>query len=226
MAAHPALLGEPLPVELMNTTHTDRNTEVYDLIADPAQAALWVEAISPRLPPAAGHPQPATAALDDQDVQRLQTLRNALRSLAAEITQAPPPFTTTPTTPRQEAIETVNRLSSGAHIWPVLTWPQTEEEPTATFSTHATTGDYVVSSLARQASELFTGPQHARLRACLAPGCDRYFIKDHSRREWCTRACGNRARVARHYRRHHPDTLRTSAANTPPTSNDTASDRH
>ena len=40
-------------------------------------------------------------------------------------------------------------------------------------------------------------------RAVLA--CVQYFVKDHPRREWCSAACGNRARVARHYtkRRDH-----------------------
>jgi hypothetical protein len=45
-------------------------------------------------------------------------------------------------------------------------------------------------------------PDSPRLRACQAPGCVLYFVKDHPRREWCSTACGNRARAARHYRRH------------------------
>jgi len=27
-------------------------------------------------------------------------------------------------------------------------------------------------------------------------------VKNHPRREWCSAACGNRVRAARHYRRH------------------------
>src|SRR6266851_2221676 len=38
-----------------------------------------------------------------------------------------------------------------------------------------------------------------QLRACHAPGCVLYFVKSHPRREWCSVACGNRARAARHY---------------------------
>jgi hypothetical protein len=41
----------------------------------------------------------------------------------------------------------------------------------------------------------------ALLRACGAPGCVLMFLKDHPRREWCSNACGNRARQARHYDR-------------------------
>ncbi|MEV8411642.1 CGNR zinc finger domain-containing protein, partial [Streptomyces niveus] len=28
-----------------------------------------------------------------------------------------------------------------------------------------------------------------------------FFVRSHPRREWCSADCGNRARVARHYRR-------------------------
>src|SRR2546429_545268 len=43
-------------------------------------------------------------------------------------------------------------------------------------------------------------------RATLALGCVLYFVKDHPRREWCSAACGNRARAARHYSRHRAAT--------------------
>ncbi|MFI1485060.1 CGNR zinc finger domain-containing protein [Streptomyces sp. NPDC020747] len=45
-------------------------------------------------------------------------------------------------------------------------------------------------------------PDRQRLRACHAPRCVRYFLKDHPRQEWCKPSCGNRARVARHHERH------------------------
>jgi predicted RNA-binding Zn ribbon-like protein len=58
-----------------------------------------------------------------------------------------------------------------------------------------------VARLAAQAVNLLARP--STLGACEAPGCVRYFVRDHPRRGWCSAACGNRARVARHYRRHH-----------------------
>jgi predicted RNA-binding Zn ribbon-like protein len=36
-----------------------------------------------------------------------------------------------------------------------------------------------------------------------APGCVLLYVSDHPRRQWCSNACGNRARQARHYRRTH-----------------------
>jgi predicted RNA-binding Zn ribbon-like protein len=60
----------------------------------------------------------------------------------------------------------------------------------------------LTATLARAAIDFLTGPQRERLRACAAPRCVRYFVKAHGRQEWCKPSCGNRARVARHYRRH------------------------
>jgi nucleoid-associated protein YgaU len=58
-----------------------------------------------------------------------------------------------------------------------------------------------LSAIAAQAIGLLTDPD-SPLRACHAPGCVLYFVRDHPRREWCSAACGNRARAARHYQRH------------------------
>jgi predicted RNA-binding Zn ribbon-like protein len=48
---------------------------------------------------------------------------------------------------------------------------------------------------------LLAGPDASRIRACQAPGCVLFFLAERRRRDWCSPACGNRARVARHYRR-------------------------
>jgi predicted RNA-binding Zn ribbon-like protein len=58
-----------------------------------------------------------------------------------------------------------------------------------------------LAAVATEAIDLLTGPDAQLLRACHAPGCVIYFVKDHSRREWCSTACGNRVRAARHYSR-------------------------
>ncbi|WP_405393054.1 CGNR zinc finger domain-containing protein [Streptomyces sp. NBC_01102] len=60
-----------------------------------------------------------------------------------------------------------------------------------------------LARIAAEAVALFAGAGTGAelLRACPAPGCVLYFVKSHSRREWCTVGCGNRVRVARHSRR-------------------------
>jgi predicted RNA-binding Zn ribbon-like protein len=59
----------------------------------------------------------------------------------------------------------------------------------------------ILAACAASAIELLTGPDRDALRACGAPGCALLFLKDHPRRAWCSTACGNRARQARHYAR-------------------------
>jgi predicted RNA-binding Zn ribbon-like protein len=49
--------------------------------------------------------------------------------------------------------------------------------------------------------DFLAGPDRARLRACPAARCVKYFLQDDPRQTWCSPACGNRERVNRHYRR-------------------------
>jgi hypothetical protein len=65
-----------------------------------------------------------------------------------------------------------------------------------------------LATVATESIDLLAGPDAPQLRACYAPGCVLYFVKDHPRREWCSNACGNRSRVARHYAKqtHHAAT--------------------
>jgi predicted RNA-binding Zn ribbon-like protein len=65
----------------------------------------------------------------------------------------------------------------------------------------ASRAQVVLAAFATDAIDLLTGPHRQDLRACGAPGCVLLFLKDHPRREWCSAACGNRARQARHYAR-------------------------
>jgi predicted RNA-binding Zn ribbon-like protein len=114
---------------------------------------------------------------------------------------------TSPAMNRQNAIDTLKALAAAR---PELRWPA-GGDPVPVFQTNGTTGDLAVAFIAHQAVDLFTGPQRRQLRACLAPGRLLYFLKHHPRREWCSPVCGNRARVARHYQRHHSDSRSTAA---------------
>jgi predicted RNA-binding Zn ribbon-like protein len=64
-----------------------------------------------------------------------------------------------------------------------------------------------LAELAESAISLFTGPGLAALRACQGPRCVLFYVKNHPRRTWCSPACGNRARAARHQRRDRPRTV-------------------
>jgi len=58
-----------------------------------------------------------------------------------------------------------------------------------------------LAHVAEDAIGLLGDDEAAKLRACPAPTCVLYFVKTHPRREWCSVACGNRVRAARHYQR-------------------------
>src|SRR5699024_9072951 len=58
------------------------------------------------------------------------------------------------------------------------------------------------AALARASMCFLSVPLRAQLRACTAPRCVHYSVRSHRRRRLCYSSCGNRARAARHYRRH------------------------
>jgi predicted RNA-binding Zn ribbon-like protein len=66
----------------------------------------------------------------------------------------------------------------------------------------------LLADAARSAIELLGGDGRSLLRRC--PACGRFFLAGRADRRWCSAACGNRTRVARHYARR-----RTNAEGSP-----------
>ncbi|MGW4115968.1 CGNR zinc finger domain-containing protein [Actinosynnema sp. NPDC004786] len=196
MGTDAPLLGEPLPVELMNTLFADRDG-VHDALRDRDGVTAWLHAVHHRTdhPSAPGEP---TAA----DHDRLVALRDALRRLAAEVTEDPRPAAADPHG-LHAAVSVLNETAADTPRWSALSWTP---EPSRHTRTAGRAVAAVVSAIAEDAIALFGGDGRHRLRACLGPGCVLYFLKDHPRREWCSAGCGNRARSARHYRRHRGTT--------------------
>ncbi|MET4926433.1 CGNR zinc finger domain-containing protein [Streptomyces sp. PSRA5] len=201
------LLGEPLPVELMNTIWADRDG-VHDELTHPEGLAAWLRGVQPRLAPADG---PSLARLPDpsaDELRRFRRLRDALRHLAAVTTGDTRLAQDTGSDPLTAAVSAVNEACAYAPSWSALTWtgasaPEWTEAdgPTRTEVTNGTPSARILSRVAEEGVRLFTGPGRAELRACHGPRCVLYFVRSHPRREWCSADCGNRARVARHYRR-------------------------
>jgi predicted RNA-binding Zn ribbon-like protein len=53
------------------------------------------------------------------------------------------------------------------------------------------------ATIARSAIEL-ADRREDRLSVCGAPSCGMLYLREHPRQVWCSKTCGNRARVARH----------------------------
>lgn len=103
------------------------------------------------------------------------------------------------------ALERLNAAAALVPVVPRLDWPQ-DGPPAARYAVPGGPGpaDRLAAALARAAIAFLAGPDRARLKACPAPRCVRYFVKQHARQEWCKPSCGNRARVARHHARRRP----------------------
>ncbi|EWC61791.1 hypothetical protein UO65_2850 [Actinokineospora spheciospongiae] len=188
----PPLLGQAPPIDLVNTIWADRHG-IHDSLATPRDARHWLTALAP---------QPSNPAnLSDNGLARLRDLRNALRRLAAERTADPRSRAASAMTSLDTALHTVNHNARTAHTWQAL---ELTDDGTVTERTYTSGSpdDLLLRAFATEAVTLFGQWNDLDLRVCLAPGCVLYFLKDHPRREWCSTACGNRARAARHYARH------------------------
>lgn len=123
----------------------------------------------------------------------LRDLRDALRVLAADRTGDPRPVAAGHAERLHDALTTLNDAAALAPSWPTLVGGE------LAWVTGAGDEDREVGWAAAEAVRFFAS--QPELRACLAPGCVLYFVKDHPRRAWCSTACGNRERAARHYAR-------------------------
>lgn len=189
---------EPVPIVLANTISIDRG-RVHDSLTERNDAEQWVRKISGQLNLAPR--QPGSDALIGAHVDRLVSLRDAIRRLAADQTQDPRTLGQSPVPDAAAATAIVNSSSALGLVWPELDW----EGPTARRREVWAGREYLdalIAVIARQAIDLTVSPQWDRLHPCLAPGCAYFFVKDHMRRQWCSPPCGNRARVARHAHRH------------------------
>lgn len=186
--------GEPVAIEFANTRYASRGT-MLEGIGTRAHLGAWLRDNSTALGDAA-----LSAArlrrLTDDDVEQFLALRDGIRDVATEVcggAKAP-----------RRALDAINTATATAPEWPALR--HDGKTLCATTQSSAAPSDRVRAAIARSAIALFSGPQRDDVRACGAPGCVLFFLKDHPRRAWCSDGCGNRARQARYYDRHRaPD---------------------
>ena len=186
------LPDEPVPVRLMNTIWADR-AGLHDSLCAASDLAAWLVAVGAT---------DSLVRINSDDVARARRLRDALRRVAALRTEDTREAAASATDDIDVAIAEINAAAAASPPAARLALRKRKLHREAALVGPVVTT--ALSAVAADAIELFTGADSSPLRACQAPGCVLYFTKDHPRREWCSIACGNRARAARHYRRHRP----------------------
>lgn len=190
------LTGEPLPLDLVNTVYIKGGVRgrMIDALAEPPDLDVWLAAQRVRFPAPVADEMLRAAPVDSSLFKDFLGLRRSLRALAGVCTASG--------TAEPADLAVLNTWARQAASWQELV----QEEGLIAVIGRRSEDDPRRAALARIAAEavaLFAGAGTGAelLRACPAPGCVLYFVKSHSRREWCTVGCGNRVRVARHSRR-------------------------
>ena len=185
-----------LALDLALTIRHDGHGGVADDLGEPTGLTAWVRAHPDMVPNVAAY------EAEDAELTAVRELRAAVRALFARAVRPgePSPADAARLLPVPEAVELLNAAAARTPTVPVLRWP---DGSGPAVRRRAARGEGELTAVLAQAVIGFlAGPDRERLRACHAPRCVRYFIKEHPRQEWCKPSCGNRARVARHHERH------------------------
>jgi predicted RNA-binding Zn ribbon-like protein len=182
------LRDEPVGIELHNTIYAEAG-KACDGLADAASSAAFLSLIEPRLTigklPAGLAPNPR------QLTMLRETVRAALQSIVNGIPLA------------LETAAALNSYASAAPSSPIVQM-SAGDRPISGVDWHdASRVDVLLGAFAADTIALLTGPHRDQVKSCGAPGCVLLYVRDHPRRQWCSNACGNRARQARHYQRTH-----------------------
>ncbi|WP_399881562.1 CGNR zinc finger domain-containing protein [Streptomyces sp. BBFR51] len=186
-----------IALDLALTVRHDGHGQVADDLTHPAGLTAWVRAHPGTVPDAEAFTADASALAAVRDV------RAAARALFARAVRPgePSPADAARLLPVPEALRRLNEAAARTPTVPVLAWAEAAEPVVRAAPAHGGRTD-LTAALAHAVIAFLAGPDRQRLRACHAPRCVRYFLKEHPRQEWCKPSCGNRARVARHEERH------------------------
>jgi predicted RNA-binding Zn ribbon-like protein len=196
-------MSQHLALALASTIRHDGKGGVADDLGDVAGLAAWLREQAVLLEDYVDEFEALTVAADEDTRLDVVAVRRAARTLFAVAVRPglPSRADSSSLLSDEQAVERLNLAAAALPVRPVLSWAESAA-PTLTWRSEVADARVrLTAGLARAVMELLCSPARDLLRACPAPRCVRYFVKDHPRQEWCTPSCGNRARVARHYRR-------------------------
>jgi predicted RNA-binding Zn ribbon-like protein len=156
---------------------------VADALSSSKEFERWVRA-RPNLP--AGKFRP-------RDVEAMRRFRVDVRALlGASVDRTSPPA------PSLGRVNSARRRALGRNdlMWHGGEWMVMERE------TSSPTSERIAGAVAQSVVELLAGPDRSKLRACRGPGCNHFLLARKPQQIWCSpTGCGNRVRVARHWRK-------------------------
>ncbi|GGW62909.1 zf-CGNR multi-domain protein [Streptomyces galilaeus] len=151
----------------------------YEVLHEPADLVAW--AARSRLP------EGLEVAVSESEVRRVREVRDALFLLTADRAHGRPQ--------RPEHLDALNEAAAEPPLVSRLT-----PDGTRAWAPGAT-GTHLLSTVARDAIDLFSGPHAQRVRECAAHDCRLLFVDTSrpGRRRWCAMEhCGNREKVRAH----------------------------
>jgi predicted RNA-binding Zn ribbon-like protein len=179
----PAPGEEGSPALALVNTELVAGGELLDFLPDRQSAARWLASHSPCHFPA--------SALGETDLNTLRDLRAAIRSAFIARVKGQ--------RPSQTAVSAINAAAEAAPGYPRLQWRGDERSRAWGAPVGAPVTAVALAAIAADAIDVIVGPRGEILKECGASDCVRMFLQEHRRRRWCSRNCGDRVRVARHY---------------------------
>ncbi|WP_338782483.1 CGNR zinc finger domain-containing protein [Streptomyces sp. DG1A-41] len=159
----------------------------YEVLHEPADLVAWTA--RSRLPDG------LDLTVTEEELERVRALRDAVFPLAADRAHGRPL--------RAAHLDVVNAAAAGPPLVARI-----EPDGTRAWAPGAT-GAHLLSTVARDAIDLFTGPCAHRVRECGAHNCSLLFVDTSrpGRRRWCAMEhCGNREKARTHRSRQAPGT--------------------
>ncbi|WSJ86162.1 CGNR zinc finger domain-containing protein [Streptomyces sp. NBC_01304] len=171
-----------LCLELLPTGGSERYPD-FEVLSEPADLVRWAAGsrLAPGLEP----------AVDQRELAAAHALRAALWPLAVDRAHG--------RAPSPADLDVVNATAAEPPLAARIA-----ADGTRTWGPGAT-GTQLLSTVARDAVDLFTGPFAHRIRECEAHNCALVFVDTSrpGRRRWCSmERCGNRQKAKAHRARH------------------------
>ncbi|SDQ72415.1 Conserved protein containing a Zn-ribbon-like motif, possibly RNA-binding [Arthrobacter crystallopoietes] len=169
---------------LANSTVTLPGGHAVDELDSPENATRWL--ISHQL-------VPDETALLAYCQNQLATLRGSLRAIFAAQADS--------REPELSALEGVNQALTKVPSAPLLRYDPQEGLHRAPQHPVTQLVEHAMAQIAEDAASLLTGDQAGLIARCEATPCNRFILRTHARRYWCSTRCGDRVRAARAYAR-------------------------